>query len=177
MKRILMVAAMAAVVPAAAFAQEGGAAEPEKPIARATLSAELDADYAQLDADHNGKVTPAEISERLVKSAQEQIDMFRKERDAAFGRLDTNGDGTISRAEFDEKAKLPTAKEPNAAPVLAQFDANKDGSISKDEFRAPTLSNFDKADKNHDGIVTPSERTAVVTPKKAPAKGTPPIKR
>jgi len=159
------------------MAQQAGQAEAAKPITKSELSAELDADYAEMDADKDGKVTASEIDNRLQKSSEAKVEMFRKERDAAFAKLDTNGDGNISRAEFDDKAKLPTVKEPDAKPVLARFDANKDGTISKDEFRAPTLANFDKADKNKDGTVTPSERMAQAAPKKAPSKSTPPIKR
>ena len=174
--RVLMTAAVIAAFPAALQAQESGG-DDNKPITRSALAAELDADYADMDADSDGKVTPAEISTRLVKSAEAKIEVFRKERDEAFAKLDTNKDGTISKAEFDERAKLPTIKDPDAKPFLDRFDANKDGAISKEEFRAPTLSNFDKADKNKDGTVTASERTASVAPKKAAPKATPPIKR
>ena len=173
----IVAAASLAALSSMTLAQESAASEEAKPITRSAISAELDADYADMDADKDGKVTPTEINTRLVKTAEAKVEMFRKERDAAFAKLDTNGDGNISRAEFDERAKLPTVKEPDAKPFLARFDANKDGTISKDEFRAPTLANFDKADKNKDGTVTPSERMAQAAPKKAPSKSTPPIKR
>jgi hypothetical protein len=181
--RILTAAALLSAVPAAALAQGSEKAEEAKPVTRTELSAELDADYADMDGDKDGKVTPAEINARLVKSAEAKVEAIRKERDAAFARLDANGDGTISRAEFDEKAKLPTVKEPDAKPFLDRFDTDKDGAISKDEFRAPTLANFDRADKNKDGTVTPSERgsapaATATTAKKAPTfKKTPPINR
>ena len=191
MKLVGFAALMLAAVPAAGLAQ---AAEPEakdktdveQPVTKAEISAKLDSDYADMDADKDGKVTAAEIDARLVKSAEAKIELIKKERDAAFAKLDINGDGNISRAEFDEKAKLPTAKEPDAKPVLERFDADKDGAITLEEFRTPTLANFAKMDANHDGTVTPAEarapeKTATVpveTPAKKPTfKSTPAINR
>jgi hypothetical protein len=177
-------------VPVLAAQHEAEKSEVEKPITKDEISAKLDADYADMDADKDGKVTAAEIDARLLKSAEAKIEVLKKERDAAFAKLDTNGDGTISRAEFDEKAKLPTINPPNAKPFLDRFDANKDGAISQEEFREPTLANFASMDANHDGTVTPEEANApektaaTVAPatpakpaKKPTFKNTPPINR
>ena len=38
---------------------------------------------------------------------------------------------------------------------MAQLDANKDGTVTAAEFRALTLSQFDKLDKNKDGVLSP----------------------
>ncbi|HEY0629858.1 MAG TPA: EF-hand domain-containing protein [Sphingomicrobium sp.] len=181
-KRLTAVSILTAM-PALALAQEPTATEQPKPLARSEISTQLDTDYADMDANKDGKVTPVEINTRLVKSAEAKIEEMKKERDAAFGRLDSNSDGSISRAEFDARAKLPTIKDPDAKPFLDQFDANKDGAISKDEFRAPTLANFDRLDANKDGTLTPAERVAAAsasatTPAKKPAvKQTPSIGR
>lgn len=175
-----------AAVPAMAAAQatdKPEAAEESKPMTRAEISEKLDADYADLDGDKDGKVTPEEINRRLVKSAEADLEEIRKKRDETFARLDANGDGSISREEFDEKAKLPTIKEPDAKPFLDQFDKDKDGTISRDEFRAPTLTNFDKLDANKDGTLSPAERDATSAPtaaavtKKPAVKKTPPMGR
>ena len=178
----LTAAALLASIPALALAQAGAAAEENKPVTRMELSNRLDSDYADLDANKDGKVDTAEINSRLVKSAEAELEVIKKERDAAFAKFDTDGNGAISRAEFDAKAKLPTVKEPDAKPFLDRFDANKDGAISKDEFRAPTMSNFEKLDKNKDGTLSLAEQQAVATAAKAPAKKaavkeTPPIGR
>ena len=178
----LTAAALLATIPAIALAQAPASAEDGKPVTRAELSNRLDADYADIDANKDGKVDSAEINARLVKSGEAELEVIKKERDAAFAKFDTDGNGTISRAEFDARAKLPTLKEPDAKPFLTRFDANKDGTISKDEFRAPTMSNFEKLDKNKDGTLSVAEQQAAAaaakTPvKKAVVKETPPIGR
>ena len=44
--------------------------------------------------------------------------------------------------------------------LLAKFDANKNGTVSADEFRAPDLAKFNRADTNRDGVVSPAEARA-----------------
>ena len=178
---VRLTAALLLSVPAAALAQAAASADEGKPVTRTELSARLDADYADIDANKDGKVDATEINARLLKSGEAELEVIKKERDAAFAKFDTDGNGTISRAEFDARAKLPTLKEPDAKPFLARFDANKDGTISKDEFRAPTMSNFEKLDKNKDGTLSVAEQQAAATAKapvkKAVVKETPPIGR
>jgi Ca2+-binding EF-hand superfamily protein len=164
-----------AALPAMALAQEAAAPEEAKPVTRAEINAKLDSDYADLDADKDGKATPAEINARLLKSAEAELDLYRKKRDETFAKLDTDGNGTISRAEFDAKAPLPKIKEADAKPFLDRFDKDKDGAITQEEFRGPTLANFEKMDGNKDGTVSPAELKAAV--KKPAPKQTPPIGR
>jgi Ca2+-binding EF-hand superfamily protein len=88
----------------------------------------------------------------------------------------------VSKAEWEAGVKIPTAREPDAKPFLNRFDANKDGGISKDEFRAPTMSNFEKLDKNKDGTLSLAEQQSAASAaraptKKAAVKETPPIGR
>ena len=175
----LTTAALIATLPVASYAQQAAKpAEETQPITRSQISDKLDKDYADLDADHDGKATAEEINARLLKTAEADLAVIRKARDDAFAKLDTNGDGSISKAEFDGKAPLPTIKEPNATPFLERFDANKDGTISQDEFRAPTLANFERMDKNKDGLLTVAEQSAPAPTTKKPAiKKTPAITR
>jgi Ca2+-binding EF-hand superfamily protein len=176
-------ALMLAAVPRAGLAaQPEEKSDVEKTVTKSEVSAKLDADYADMDADKDGKLTAAEIDARLVKSAEAKIEVLKKEREAAFDKFDANKDGTITRAEFDEHAKLPTIKQPDAKPFVERFDANKDGEITLEEFRAPTLANFAKMDANHDGTVTPieanaPEKTASTPGKKPTFKNTPSITR
>jgi hypothetical protein len=41
--------------------------------------------------------------------------------------------------------------------VLGALDSNKDGKVSLQEYEAPPLASFNKADTNHDGTLTPQE--------------------
>ena len=173
----LTAAALLASIPAMVLAQGAATSDQSKPVTRIELSNRLDSDYADLDANKDGKVDSAEINARLVKSAEAELEMITKERDAAFSKIDTDGNGSISRAEFDARARLPTIKQPDAKPFLNRFDANKDGNIGKDEFRALTLGNFDKLDKNKDGTLTVAEQNAAAPAKKTTVRETPPIGR
>ena len=183
--RFAGIATLAVMLAGTAVAQQAGkpAADEGKPITRLAISDKLNSDYADLDADKDGKATPEEINARLVRTAEADLAVIRKARDDAFAKLDTDANGSISKAEFDAKAALPTIKEPKAEPFLERFDANKDGTISQDEFRAPTLANFERLDKNKDGTLSLAEQnagsaTAAAAGQKKPAvKKTPVISR
>jgi Ca2+-binding EF-hand superfamily protein len=183
--RLVIVAALVVALPGAAIAQEAAkpAAEEAKPVSRTELSNELNADYADLDADKDGKVTGAEIEARLMRKAEADLAVLKKARDDAFAKLDTNSDGSISKTEFEARAPLPTIKDATekATANLNRFDADKDGAISQDEFRTPTLTNFDKLDKNKDGTLSVAEQKApaptAAAKKKPTFKSTPAITR
>jgi hypothetical protein len=173
-------------IPAMAMAQQAkpiaaaAAGEEAKPVTRQELSNELNSDFADLDADKDGKVTGEEIKARLMHKAEADLAVLKKARDDAFAKLDTNSDGSISRAEFDERAPLPTIKDGEAMATanLNRFDKDKDGSVTQDEFRAPTLANFDKLDINKDGTLSVAEQKApTIAKKKAAIKSTPAISR
>lgn len=176
-----------AMAPAIAAAQPtdkpaAAAGDESKPVTREAINAKLDADYADLDANSDGKVDAAEINARLVKSAEADLETIRKKRDDTFAKLDADGNGSISKAEFEAKAPLPRIKEPDAKPFLDQFDADKDGGITKQEFRAPTLANFERLDADKDGMVSPDEvkkgsATAVDATPAAPAPKPTPVKK
>jgi len=180
----LTAAALLASIPAIALAQAPANTGQAKPVTRMELSNRLDKDYADLDANKDGKVGAAEIDARLRKGAQAELEIIRKQRDATFAKFDSDGNGSISKAEYEAHAKLPTIKDPDAKPFLDRFDANKDGSISKDEFRSPTIGNFERLDKDKDGTLSVAEQQAAATQtaakapaRKATVKATPPIGR
>ena len=191
MMRRVGFAVLAMALPGLALAQAPTAAKPAaeeaKPVTRMSLSDKLNSDYADLDADKDGKVVLDEIKSRLTHKAEADLAVIKKARDDAFAKLDTNSDGNISRAEFESKAQLPTLKDPSemATANLGRFDANKDGSVTQDEFRAPTLANFDKMDLNKDGTLsvaeqkgTPRAAAATTANKKKPSfKSTPNLGR
>ena len=72
----LTAAALLASIPAMALAQDAASADEGKPVTRAELSTRLDADYADIDVNKDGKVDSTEINARLVKSAEAEIELI-----------------------------------------------------------------------------------------------------
>jgi len=107
----------------------------------------------------NGQLSKAEIAAAEAKALQRAQAAEQQRLEAEFKKLDTNHDNQLSLAEF--KAAMPAprlAESPDQ--MLAALDTNKDGKISAAEYRAPKLANFDRADANHDGILTAQEAAA-----------------
>ena len=93
------------------------------------------------DADKDGKVSKAEF---LAKKP-------------GFDRFDTDKNGAVTEAEFD--ASNAAKKNPKLKGWMARWDANKDKTVSSDEWNAGKTKGFDKADKNHDGVIEEGEFT------------------
>lgn len=146
--------AAVALAAAPAPAQPPRAAAPP-PIPRATFIDNMNADFARMDTNHDGKLSRAEIEAWQQKQAAAEI-MARNH--AIFVQLDTNHDGQLSPEEFSRFHAEPPP--PNATPMLQRFDTNHDGVISEVEFRAGTLANFDRLDTNKDGVVDAAEMKA-----------------
>jgi hypothetical protein len=156
-----LLALLCATIPAAAIAQTAPAPQAApQPVTRAQITAKLDADFGNLDSDKNGKASKAEVEKRISTETAAEIAILNQRRTETFKKMDGNNDGQISRAEFDVAVPIPKAPPADAAPVLARFDTNKDGTITAAEFKAPTLSNFDRLDANKDGTLTAAEQQA-----------------
>jgi len=149
-----LLAALAA--PASAQTAKPAAQAPgPQPIPRAVFLANMDGDFARMDANHDGKLVKAEIEASLQATALQGI--LARNR-ATFVALDADHNGQLSPAEF---ARFHAAPPPgNATPMLQHFDTSKDGAITKVEFRAGTLANFDRLDADKDGIVSVAEMKA-----------------
>jgi len=105
-------------------------------------------------------VSKSEIVAAQAKALQEAQAAQQQRMEAEFNKLDTNHDKSLSLAEFKAAAPAIRASE-TPEQMIAQFDTNKDGKISAAEYRAPKLANFDKADANHDGVITAQEIAAM----------------
>ncbi|WP_313330226.1 EF-hand domain-containing protein [Sphingobium yanoikuyae] len=181
-----------------AFAQDGGPgprgmrggpmmmadANNDGTITKAELTASLEARFAKLDANKDGKLT------------KEDRDIRRQQRlDERFAALDTDKNGQISKAEFQaghqpRADRGPEAGKPggpdgkrwggrgHGGPGRGMMhrgpgfgDADKDGTMTKAEFMAGPLAMFDKADANKDGKVTAEEMKAARQAMRGPGRG------
>jgi Ca2+-binding EF-hand superfamily protein len=147
-----VIAAAAIVASSAALGQQNAA---PKPITRSGISSTLDSTFAAADANHDGSLNIAEIQAVQARDLQQVTAQLRARLQVNFRQLDTNKDGQLSFAEYAASA----AVKPNETPaqVLQKLDSNHDGKISAAEYKAPRLALFDRADLNHDGMVTVDE--------------------
>lgn len=77
-------------------------------------------------------------------------------RASQFDRIDRNGDGVLTSNDMPSFAKVRERME----AATAGFDRNGDGKITRAEFASGPTAAFDRADSNHDGIVTRQELEA-----------------
>ena len=153
--------AFATAAPAPAPRAAAPAAAPAQTApTRAALLKNLETSFKGIDANGDGTLSQAEIASRESKAQQQRLTTTRAKIEAEFTKLDTNKDGTLSKAEFMAVAPQSAGAAPTGANLLSQLDKNKDGKVTADEYRAPILSRFDKADANHDGTLSAAERQA-----------------
>jgi Ca2+-binding EF-hand superfamily protein len=101
--------------------------------------------FALADANHDGVVSPAE---------------FRASREARFKVLDRNHDGVLTAADFPAGGRLTARWGEGPQALLKMLDADGDGRVSLDEFVQGSMRLFDRADANHDGVVSQAEAQA-----------------
>jgi Ca2+-binding EF-hand superfamily protein len=150
--------AAAAIALASAAGAQAPAQAPQQ-ISKADFTKNIDTRFAALDTNKDGSVSKSEIVAAQAKALQEAQAAQQQRMEAEFNKLDTNHDKSLSLAEFKAAAPTPTAAE-TPDQMMAALDTNKDGKISATEYRAQPLANFDKADANHDGVLTAQELAA-----------------
>jgi len=188
MKLFLAGVAVAGLVASATLAQDAPPPpshemhRPEmKPITKAEMQAMVAQHFAALDLNHDGKLTKEEVE----GARRAMFDKMRKEhRDREFARLDSNHDGVISKAEFDvppmpgpgghDGPPPPPPGGPGMrmgpmehGPMMLmgghwfeRADANHDGVVTLAEAQTAAAALFDKLDTNHDGTISPDEMRA-----------------
>jgi len=143
-----------ALVPSAALAQGGQAAPPT--LTRAQLSQKVEADFKASDTNGDGKISKAEIQAALQRRATQATAAMHQQQQAEFNKLDTNKDGKLTLAEYQAGTAV-TLRADAVDRRLQQLDTNKDNSVTLAEFRASMMSEFDKLDRNKDGVVSAEE--------------------
>jgi Ca2+-binding EF-hand superfamily protein len=138
-----------------ALAQTKGSGATDTPLPRTQFMAGMEGEFRKMDADKNGQLTRTEIEQFQTQQLAAQARVRNK---ALFGQLDKDKNGQLSPAEF---AKIATpAPVANGQQMIARMDGNRDSQISLAEHRTATLANFDRIDRDKDGIVTAAEMKA-----------------
>lgn len=140
-------------------ARSGGAQVAPGGINRADYLRKVEADFAGMDKDRDGKVTQAEIEDFRAAAT---IARMRARNSAVFAGLDKDKNGVLSAEEFAALQRPPVAV--SARPVMLKLDVNKDQSVSLSEFRDGAIVDFNRLDRNRDSIISAGERTARVPP-------------
>lgn len=146
----LPVAAAAQTAPRAATAQS-------QTLPKARFLSEADREFGMVDTNKDNVLSSAELEAARAKAAS-QIAAARTT--GMFRTLDTDKNGSLSPAEFSriiDPAKLKIS----AGPIMA-FDVNKDGRVTQAEYRAGSVTRFDRMDSNKDGSLTEAELKAGV---------------
>ncbi len=108
-----------------------------KPSSQAAPAGPTLADtFAQLDIDHNGRLTGKEWT-----AGTSELD-----------RMDHNHDGAVSRDEFLNLDRERTRRE----GLFHLLDKNRDGRLSRAEWPRDA-EDFDRRDRNHDGALSKDE--------------------
>jgi Ca2+-binding EF-hand superfamily protein len=141
-------AAALLAAPAAALAQ---APSTPQPISKAAFMANMQEEFAEIDANGDGSVSTAEVNAARDKAV---ATLAARRANAMFAELDSDKNGTLSQAEFARLVK-PAGKLP-PSPITA-LDINKDGRISTAEYRSGMEARFARLDANKDGVVTAAE--------------------
>lgn len=97
--------------------------------------------FNDIDTNKDGKVTLAELT---------------ASRESWLARVDTNKDGVASSEEL--KAGFEAHKKERLEKMFAAQDQNKDGRLARTESHMPSAW-FERADQNHDGVLTLAELT------------------
>ena len=152
---VTAIAALAAASGPAVAQTQPAAPTAAKPMTRAQFVAQSDSAFAANDANHDGFINVAELQAAQSRDLQRVQAAAQARLQAEFKMLDTNHDGQLSQAEFLAVARVRANETPQQ--MLQALDTNHDGKVSADEFRGARMQQFNKADANRDGVVTPQE--------------------
>ncbi|MBE2990742.1 EF-hand domain-containing protein [Sphingomonas sp. CFBP 13603] len=100
---------------------------------RAEAIAQADARFAQMDTDHDGRITAGEM---------------RAYREALHDRVVASG--------RDVPVPPPGGRKHDG--MGRRIDPNGDGSVTREEYEARALKRFDRMDADHDGTIDATER-------------------
>ncbi len=138
------------------------------PSTRAEVATMVAAHFTKADSNKDGFITESEVQAMAGKRMERMKDRGDKRADRAgradpaakFAKMDTNKDGKLTRAEVD------AAHSQWAAKRAGKLQDRADKSAANGDQRASkkSISLFDRADTNKDGVITQAELAALPRP-------------
>jgi len=104
----------------------------------------------KLDANGDGKVTRAEMTDGMVAKAKERM-----------ATVDANKDGVVDAKEREAMKAAHPDRKVRGEQHMARVDANKDGRVDTKEIEGAVLQRvarmMERFDANNDGVIEQSE--------------------
>lgn len=99
------------------------------------------------------------------------LEAMQARQDQMFDRLDVNADGMITGGELAVLTQPPMNQMggPRIRSMITRADADRNARISREEMRAAAQTLFTSLDADQDGLVSPSERAAMMPAGMTPA--------
>ena len=127
--------------------------------------------FSVMDTDKNNNISRLEYTAFLENQRAEQLEKSLKRTQKSFARLDLDGDGIVTEFEYVDKGRAPGTKaNKKSDPMKGLYahetakpkkrlrrDGNSDGEVTKREDREYNEYQFDRLDKDKDGIITKKE--------------------
>ena len=131
--------------------------------------------FNQVDVNHKGYVTEAELASAIVQLSPRGLSLSQADAESvaqeAFNKLDGDGDGKVTLSEFKAGAPNPpphdgpppgggTRGPSGQEPRRPQGPPPGDGAGGRGVEPARSAETYDPADSNEDGTVSDAERVA-----------------
>lgn len=100
------------------------------------------------------------------------LEVMQARQDQMFTRLDANADDMITGDELAVLTRPPMSQNggPRIRSMITRADADHNARITREEMRNAAAALFASLDTDHDGLVTPAERSAMMPAAPAPAR-------
>lgn len=99
------------------------------------------------------------------------LEAMQARQDQMFDRLDANADGVITGDELAVLTRPPMSQAggPRMRSMITRADADRNARITREEMRNAAAALFASLDADSDGVVTPTERAAMMPAAAQPA--------